>query len=97
MDRRSRSNNNRRVELNFSIEPASQLQIAKDTITAELKANSFVIQDRAVDILLNTLSEKSTSLTVYVWINSIYKEQEFKSEILSNIYTKLGAKGIKIV
>lgn len=93
----TRSNNHRRAELTFSIQPSSQLQLAKDTITEELKANSFVIQGQPIDILINNLSDDSVALTVNVWINSIYKEQEFKSEVLSGIYHKLSAKGIKIV
>jgi potassium efflux system protein len=93
----TRSNDNRRTELTIGIEPASELQPAKDSILEELKANSFVIKDRPVEILLSNLTEKSVTLTVYVWINSIYKEQEFKSEIMSHIYDKLAAKGIKIV
>jgi small-conductance mechanosensitive channel len=63
----------------------------------ELKGNSYVIQGEPVEILVNNLSETSAALTVHVWINSIYKEQEFKSQVLSNIYNRLAAKGIKIV
>lgn len=93
----TRSNNHRRAELVFSIQPSSQLQVARDTIVELMKANNFVIQGEPVEILVNTLSEDSATLTVNVWINSIYKEQEFKSEVLSGIYNKLSAKGIKIV
>ena len=93
----TRSNNNRRAELTFSVEPSAQLQLAKDTIVAELKSSTFVIQDRPVEILVNNLSEKTADLTIYVWINSIYKEQEFKSEIISSLYSALAAKGVKIV
>ena len=93
----TRSNNNRRAELSFSVEPSAQLQLAKDTIIAELKSSTFVIQERPVEILVNNLSEKTADLTIYVWINSIYKEQEFKSEIISSLYSALAAKGVKIV
>jgi len=71
--------------------------LAKDTITEELSANTFVIQGQPIDILVNNLAADSAMLTINVWINSIYKEQEFKSEILSSLYNKLAAKGIKIV
>jgi small-conductance mechanosensitive channel len=93
----TRSNNHRRTELTFGVEPSSQLQLAKDSIMEELKGNSYVIQGEPVEILVNNLSETSAALTVHVWINSIYKEQEFKSQVLSNIYNRLAAKGIKIV
>jgi potassium efflux system protein len=93
----TRSNNNRRTQLTMTIEPASELQIAKDNIIDELKKSRYVIQDRPVEILLNTLSEESVQLSINVWINSIYKEQEFRSQILSDMYTRLAAKGIKIV
>ena len=93
----TRSNNHRRTELTFGIEPSSKLQLAKDTIVEELKTNSYVIQSEPVEILVNNLSENSAALTVNVWINSIYKEPEFKSELRSSIYTRLAAKEIKIV
>ena len=93
----TRSNNNRRCQLSIVIEPSSESQTAKDIILEELRRNHFVIQERPVEILLNNFSEKSVELSINAWINSIYKEQEFKSEILSTIYTRLSEKGIKIV
>jgi small-conductance mechanosensitive channel len=93
----TRSNNNRRTQLSISIDSSSELQVAKDTILEELKKNHFVIQERPVEILMNNFTEKSVELSINVWINSIYKEQEFKSEVLSTIHTSLAAKGIKII
>jgi small-conductance mechanosensitive channel len=93
----TRSNNNRRTQLSISIDSASELQVAKDTILEELKKNHFVIQERPVEILMDNFTEKSVELSINVWINSIYKEQEFKSEVLSTIYKQLAAKGIKII
>ena len=93
----TRSNNNRRTQLSISIDSSSDLQAAKNTILEELKKNHFVIQDRHIEILMDNFTEKSVELSINVWINSIYKEQEFKSEILSTIYTSLAAKGIKII
>ena len=93
----TRSNNNRRSQLVIEIEPASELPKAKEIILAELKANHFVIQGRPVDILLNNLNEKSVEITINVWINSIYKEEEFKSELRSVLYSRLGEKEIKII
>ena len=93
----TRSNNHRRTQLTITIEPASELQLAKDTINDELKGNKFVIHELPIDILLNNLTEKSVELEINVWINSIYKEQEFRSEVLSTIYKRLSEKGIKMV
>jgi potassium efflux system protein len=93
----TRSNNNRRAQLVIVIEPSSELETAKSTILDTLKANHFVIQERPVEILLDNFTEKSVELTINVWINSIYKEHEFKSEMLSAIYMRLAEKNIKIV
>jgi len=93
----TRSNNNRRSQLTIEIEPASELPKAKEIILAELKANHFVIQGRPVEILLNNLNEKSVEISINVWINSIYKEEEFKSELRSVLYSRLGEKEIKII
>ena len=93
----TRSNNHRRTELNMEIEPATELQAAKDIILNALKGDEHVIQDLPAEILVNNLSEKSGSISINVWINSIYKEQEFKSEMISKIYTLLAEKGIKII
>jgi small-conductance mechanosensitive channel len=93
----TRSNNNRRTQLGIKFEPASQLQLAKDTILEELKNSAYVIHDRQVEILVENLSEQSVEILINVWINSIYKEQQFRSEVLAGIYTKLAAKGIKII
>ena len=93
----TRGNDNRRSELCITIEPASELENAKKLILEELKGSTFVIHERPVEILLSNLTEKSVTLTVYVWINSIYKEQEFKSEVLASIHRSLAGKEIKIV
>jgi len=93
----TRSNNNRRTQLTIEIEPASELPKAKEIILAELKANHFVIQGRPVEILLNNLNEKSVEISINVWINSIYKEDEFKSELRSILYSRLGEKEIRII
>lgn len=93
----TRSNNNRRTKLSIGIEPASELETAKSVILEELKKSPHVIQDRPVEILLNNLSEKSVVISINVWINSIYKEEEFKSEVLASIYKRLAEKGMKIV
>jgi small-conductance mechanosensitive channel len=93
----TRSNNNRRAQFTIKIEPSSELQNAKDIILEELKKNANVIHDRQVEILVDNLSEQSAEMLINVWINSIYKEQQFKSEVLAGIYTKLAAKGIKII
>ena len=93
----TRSNNHRRTQLSIEIEPASELQAAMDIILKALKEDSHVIQELPAEILVNDLSEKSGSLTINVWINSIYKEQEFKSEMLPKIYTLLAEKNIKII
>lgn len=92
----TRSNNNRRTQLSIGIEPASELPKAKEIILAELKANQYVIQDRPVEILLNNLNEKSVGMTINVWINSIYKEDAFKSEFRAILYSRLAEKEIKI-
>jgi len=93
----TRSNNHRRTQLSIQIEQASEIQAAKDAIMEELNKNKFVIHELPVDILLNNLSEKSVELQINVWINSIYKEQEFRSEVLNTIYKRLTEKGIKMV
>jgi len=93
----TRGNNNRRTQLTIEIEPASKLQVAKEIIMSELKKNHLVIQGRHTDILLNNLNEKSVEISINVWINSIYKEDEFKSDLRSVLYTKLAEKEIKII
>ncbi len=93
----TRGNNNRRAQLNIKIEQTSDLQNAKEIIIEELKKDRHVIQERPVEILLNDVSEKAVGISINVWINSIYKEQEFRSEVLANIYNRLAAKGIKII
>lgn len=93
----TRSNNNRRTQLTIEIEPASELQKAKEIILAELKENHYVIQGRPVEILLNNLNEKSVAISINAWISSIYKEDEFKSELRSVLYARLGEKEIKII
>jgi len=93
----TRGNDNRRAELSIGIEPASELDSAKESIVEELKTSTFVIHERPVEILLSNLTEKSVTLVVYVWINSIYKEEEFKSELIAKIHARLAAKGIRIV
>jgi potassium efflux system protein len=93
----TRGNNNRRSQLSIEIEPASELPKAKEIILAELKTNHYVIQGRPVEILLNNLNEKSVEISINVWINSIYKEEEFKSELRSILYSRLAEKEIKII
>ena len=93
----TRSNNHRRTELTMEIEPASQLKTAKEIILKALKEDEHVIQELPAEILVNNLSEKSSAISINVWITSIYKEQEFRSEMLSKIYNLLAEKGIKIV
>jgi potassium efflux system protein len=90
------SNNHIRSELSLSLGPETDLDHARELITAEILNNAHTLHRVAPEILLNSVNTAGYDLKVLFWINNIRQEEVLKSELLASIYQQLTQAGITV-
>jgi potassium efflux system protein len=90
------SNNHIRSELGLSLGPETNLDHARELITAEILNNAHTLHRVAPEILLNSVNTAGYDLKVLFWINNIRQEEVLKSELLASIYQQLTQAGITV-
>ncbi|RZK38194.1 MAG: mechanosensitive ion channel [Hymenobacter sp.] len=88
------SNNHIRTELALNLGPDTDLDRARQLISAEILNNPNTLHKVAPEILLNSVTTAGYDLKVLFWINNIRQEQALKSELLATIYQQFTEAGI---
>lgn len=78
-----------RSELIFKFNATSNLEEVKQVILTAIDENKFSIKEGSAEILYKSISTADFELVVRCWIMDIYKEPQFKSELLQELSKKL--------
>lgn len=77
-----------RTELSLKFNTTSNLEDVKRIISEEIEKSDYLIKERTVEILYNSISSTNLELVVKCWIINIYKESQFKSSLLEGLRTR---------
>ncbi|WP_234733692.1 mechanosensitive ion channel family protein [Tellurirhabdus bombi] len=86
----------KRIELTLKTDAEQDLQTLKTLIKQEISKHPNAIKRMQPEIFVSTITNETLELKVQVWTNAVNKEDNFRSEILLNIYRKFKEKGIKM-
>ncbi|RZL18985.1 MAG: mechanosensitive ion channel [Pedobacter sp.] len=84
-------------ELIFKVGSEADLDILTKMIDEEVKQTTHVMDGLPVEILLNSFAAGSIELKVMAWVQNIYVEPSFKSELLVRLMKRLKEMEIAIV
>jgi potassium efflux system protein len=84
-------------ELIFKVDSEANLDALTKMIEEEVKQTTHVMEELPIEVLLNGFAAGSIEIKVMVWVQSIYVEPVFKSEILVRLMKRLKEMEINIV
>jgi potassium efflux system protein len=84
-------------ELIFKVDSEANLDALTKMIEEEVKQTTHVMEELPIEVLLNGFAAGSIEIKVMVWVQSIYVEPVFKSEILVRLMKRLKEMKINIV
>ncbi|MFD1144627.1 mechanosensitive ion channel domain-containing protein [Larkinella insperata] len=87
----------KRIELTIKADAEHELSMLKTVIREEIMKHPNSVKRQKPEIFLSTITADAIELKVRTWINSVNKEDQFRSEILLNIYRRFKEAGIKMM
>ncbi|WP_421828792.1 mechanosensitive ion channel domain-containing protein [Larkinella sp.] len=87
----------KRIELTIKTDAEHELSTLKALIKEEITKHPNAVKRQQPEILLATITNDTIELKVRVWINSVNKEDQFRSEILLNLYRRFKEAGVKMM
>jgi len=89
-------NNQVRLEMPITVEAGPSFESVVRGVEEALSGHPDLLSDKP-NVLLNTSTDKTLSITVLVWVSNVAQLQTIKSEVLDLLYQKFREKGIKPV
>ncbi|RAK02272.1 mechanosensitive ion channel-like protein [Larkinella arboricola] len=87
----------KRIELTIKADAEHELSTLKTVIREEITKHPNSVKRQKPEIFLSTITGDAVELKVRTWINSVNKEDQFRSEILLNVYRRFKEAGIKMM
>lgn len=91
------SNDYLKTELLFKVSNETDLDMIRKLIEAEVKKSSVIVKRLAPEVLVNAITADAVELKVMVWVNSVYQEANFKSQLFTALLGQFKNLGIKIL
>lgn len=91
------SNNQRRVELEFTLQTSENKDVLLGLIKSTLATAPGVVQEREPAISVEDVKDGTVTLKIYFWCNNINKSDWIKSEVRYLLYGAFREKGIVVV
>lgn len=85
-----------KTELLFKVPAETNLAEMKEMIETQVAKTTHAMSKLPVEVLVNTIAAGNIELKVMAWVESIYAEPNFKSELMSGLLQQMNEKGIKI-
>ncbi|WP_460637567.1 mechanosensitive ion channel family protein [Larkinella harenae] len=87
----------KRIELTIKADADHDLNMLKTVIREEISKHPNAVKRQKPEIFLSTITNDAIELKVRTWINSVNREDQFRSEVLLNIYRRFKEAGIKMM
>jgi len=86
-----------KTELIFKVSSDTDLDLLNKTIEEEVKQTEHVMDGLPVEILLNGVAAGSVEIKVMTWVQSIYAEPAFKSQLMGRLMKRFNEMEIKFL
>ncbi|KEQ28071.1 mechanosensitive ion channel protein [Pedobacter antarcticus 4BY] len=91
------SNDYLKTELLFKVSNETDLDMLRKLIESEVKKSTVIVKRLAPEVLVNAITADAVELKVMVWVNSVYQEANFKSQLFTALLAQFKTLGIKIL
>ncbi|EOR95633.1 Potassium efflux system KefA protein [Arcticibacter svalbardensis MN12-7] len=91
------SNSFVKTEITFKIASESDLELVQTIIKEEAQKAEFILPNSTPETFFKSFAGDTVELKLELWINSIYNESSFKSNLLHAIYKRLKENEIKML
>ena len=85
-----------KTELLFKVPSDTNLEQLKQIIEEQVAKTEHAMPKLPVEILVNTIAAGNIELKVMAWVESIYAEPHFKSELMTGLVQKMNEAEIKV-
>jgi len=90
------SNSQQRLEMDLSVNGASDMEIVSSTIKKAILSSQYVLPTREPQILFSKINGDGFDLKVFFWCTDAFKCEEAKSEILLLLHDEMKAENINM-
>lgn len=87
----------KRIELTLKADAEHDIHTLEPLIKEEIMKHPNAVKRIAPEIFLSAITSDAIELKVRVWINSVNKEDQFRSQVLLSIYRRFKENGIKMM
>ncbi|MBV8389927.1 MAG: mechanosensitive ion channel [Mucilaginibacter sp.] len=84
-------------EILFKVVMASDLNVVYKIIDDAILSSENVIKQQDKEIFINSISADAVELRILIWVESIYVEADFKSQLFSKLISEFNKAQIKLV
>jgi potassium efflux system protein len=85
------------VQISLTIESGPSLEDIESIVRKTLADKPGLSKEKQPRVLLNTSTERSTNITILVWVSNIGHIQSIKSQILRLLYQGFKDKGVRVL
>jgi small-conductance mechanosensitive channel len=90
------SNSQQRLEMDVSINGASDMEVVSSTIKKAILSSQYVFANREPQILFTKINGEGFDLKVFFWCTDAFKCEEAKSEIMLLLHDQMRAENINM-
>lgn len=91
------SNDYLKSELLIKVSAGSDIETVQQVINDVIKSSANTVSNLSPEILINNIAADSMEIKILVWINNVYIEAAFKSEVLLKLMKSFQSKEIKVM
>lgn len=85
-----------KTELLFKVPADTNLDQMKKMVEEQVAKTEHAMPKLPVEILVNTIAAGNIELKIMAWVESIYAEPNFKSDLMSGLVQRMNEVGVKI-
>ncbi|RYZ46760.1 MAG: mechanosensitive ion channel, partial [Sphingobacteriales bacterium] len=86
-----------KTEIIFKVASSTDLALLGKLVSEQVSQIPHVMDSLPAEVLVNSISAGAMELKVLAWVNSVYAEPAFKSELMQKLLATFGQNGIELV
>lgn len=86
-----------KTEIIFKVASSTDLALLAKLVSEQVSQTLQVMDSLPAEVLVNSISAGAMEIKVMAWVNSVYAEPAFKSELMQKLLVTFGQNGIELV